>query len=272
MRGFIRNTVAGTCLLCAGVANAVPVTLFDWSFRIDGDIFDVFPDTYAAPAPGVLPAAFDVSGFQFSNGPDTAGGLGQIVVTIDAATFGAGDHSVGALFDHELDQDINGLSNESGSAVGVAAAGQNWEIDRPDFNNTTASPGGYFGDIQSNFYGLGADAGTLADNQVFVDAIDGVALGSNGPVDVAMSMVWDFALAVGETAVITFDLTDVAPVGVFFLEHTDLRTDPGTGTSIFFTSALEIIGAPQPVPAPATALLMVAGLLALSRRRRPAQD
>ena len=178
-----------------------------------------------------IPAAIDISGF------DDITGLGTIDVTIT----GAGLHYVGGFFDHEIDEPINSFFNEVGSATGAPAAGQSWAIDEP---------GAAFGDIDLNFI-----AGSL-DNSVGVPF----------PEDVSMAMGWDFVLALGEEALISFAITDVVPGG-FFLTH----NDQNSAESIFMASSLDI--RLSPIPVPAAIWLFGSGLLGLvgfSRRKAKA--
>jgi len=164
-------------------------------------------------------------------------GLGTKSFTVS----GAGAHSFIAYFDHEIDELVNTFFNEYGVVHGSAAAGQSWEIDEPGF---------VFGDIYNNF-----TAGAL-------DNTNGVPT----PEDVSMALGWNFNLLAGETATISFILSDLTRPGGFYLE----QFDPDSQASIFYSSTLNI-GDGTPVPEPSTMLLFGAGLAGLgfySRRRR----
>jgi len=152
-----------------------------------------------------------------------------------------GSHYSAVYVDAEIDQDINGFTNEYGSVAGSAAAGQSWEIDEPGFE---------YGDIYDNFV-----AGTL-------DKSNGVPT----PDDVAMALAWNFILADGESATVSYFLTPVQPTSGFYLAH----TDPDSQASLYFYSTLTIQGGgPQPtVPEPSTLLLFGVGFLGAYLRRK----
>jgi len=169
-----------------------------------------------------------------------ATGLG----TLTWSTSAVGSHSFLAFFDYEIDEGTNTFFNESGAASGSAAAGQSWEIDEPGY---------MFGDIYNNVL-----AGAL-------DNTNAVPAGAED--DVSWAMGWDFALAADETALITLSISDVAPASGFYLAH----FDPDSQEGIYFTSSLRISGGgTDPVPEPATMLLMgtgLAGLLGVGRKK-----
>ena len=80
-----------------------------------------------------------------------------------------------------------------------------------------------------------------------------------------MAMAWDFMLAMGEQAIITFAIVDLQPGSGFFLQH----FDPDSDESIYLSSTLSI--GPSPIPVPAAIWLFgsgLLGLLGLSRRRQ----
>ena len=184
--------------------------------------------TFSPPAPG----AADTSGFDFGTG------LG----TIDFTISGAGSHYIGAFFDHEFSEPGNSFFNESGSVSGAPVAGQSWEIDEPGF---------LFGDIDLNLV-----AGSL-------DNTNAIPIGTGD--DVSMAIGWDFMLAVGEEALITFAITDVVPTSGFFLGH----HDPDSRESIYMSSTLD--PSLSPIPVPAAIWLFGSGLLGLvgfSRRKQ----
>jgi hypothetical protein len=200
--------------------------LFEWTFNVNGTVYDSFvPDT--------LPASFDTSGFDFTTG------LGSIVVTLTSGSY------FGAFFDHEIDETVNGFSNEFGATSGALPAGMSFEIDEPGY---------VFGDIWTN---LGT--GTLDDS---------IGVPAAAPDDVSMALGWNFLLAPGETATFVLNLTETAPAGGFFLQ----QSDPDTGANVFFAGGLTITGGggQEGVPEPGTWILMLSGfgLAALAGRLR----
>lgn len=210
-------------------AQAALIDIFDYGFNIDG-ISSV--PTLGDP----IPAEVDTSGFS------TITGLGNIDVTIT----GAGAHNVDAFFDHEIDEAINTFFNESGTATGTSAAGQSWEIDEPGF---------LFGDIFDNF-----ELSTL-------DNSNGVPVGLED--DVSLAMGWDFSLATGETAAISFTLADMLPpiTPGFFLTHTDANSV----ANIYLWSSLTINYVPpdpDPIPEPSIVTLFGLGLFGIGFVRR----
>ncbi len=163
-------------------AEAATFGLFEYAFNIDGAVAN--PPTNGDP----VPVAVNLSGF------NTGTGLGTVLVTVT----GAGSHSVSLFVDHEIDEAINGFSNEYGGVSGTPAAGQSWEIDEPGYS---------FGDIYANFA-----AGSL-------DNSNGV--GAAAPDDVSMALAWDFTLNPDEQATLSFILSQTAPPGGFYLTQTD---------------------------------------------------
>ena len=181
-----------------------------------------------------IPSGVNVAGF------DDVSGLGVINITMA----GAGAHSFGAFFDHEIDEAINSFFNETGAATGVAVAGQSWEIDEPGFVN---------GDIFVNFQD------TVLDNSIGTSVFGDTVF----PNDVSIAMGWDFSLAVGDTAFIELVLGELAPTSGFFLSH----SDPASNTTIYLSSTLTV----TPIPVPAALWLFGSGLLGLigiARRKK----
>jgi len=170
---------------------------------------------------------------------DSGTGLGSLSFSVT----GVGAHDVALFVDHDIDEAVNTFFNESGAVSGAPGAGLSWEIDEPGY---------VFGNIYTNF-----QAGTL-DNTIFGGVSDKID-------DVSMALGWNFILADGETAAITFTLGTAAPGG-FSLAQIDLDSP----AAIYFTTGLEIRGGEVPVPEPATTLLLMGsglGWLALLRKR-----
>ena len=141
---------------------------------------------------------------------DTVTGLGTMILTIS----GAGTHNALAFVDHDIDKALNTSFNELGSAIGAPAAGQSWELGDP-YNST----------IFTDFSGAG-----LTDSSLLTGA------GVNNGDDVSMALGWSFLLGPGETANITWLLSERPPVGGFYLE----QTDPDSQKNIYFSSSLAI--------------------------------
>ena len=224
-------------LAFGAVAHAGPI-LWESGINVDGDL---------------TPGGVDISLF------DLITGLGSIEVTVS----GAGDHVVIGFIDYEIDETTDTFYNETGSAVGTAAAGQTWEIDEPGFGN----PEDYFGDIYENFIDSDSTIGSWLDDRVFFDGIVGWTLfdaSSTAFDDVAMALGWDFTLAVDEIATILFSASTTVPTNDFYL----WQIDDETGASVYLTSALSIDDGGTTVPEPGTLWLFGAGLLALGLSRR----
>jgi hypothetical protein len=155
-----------------------------------------------------------------------------------------GSHFVGLYLDMEIDEPLNTYFNEFGAHNGaLLGVGQSWEIDEPFV----------FGDIFFNF----EDSNSLGS---FLDNSNGVP--SATPDDVAMALGWNFTLNATEKAQIQFVVSETAPTSGFFLS----QTDPDSNYSLYFSSSLNITGAPPPPPVPdggSTLGLMGAGMLSL---------
>jgi len=214
-------------------AQAATVDLFDWAVNVDG----IFAEP---PAGDPTPAGVNTGAF------NTSTGMGDLKITVT----GAGSHYVGAFFDHEIDELVNTFFNETGANDGVAAAGQSWEIDEPSFVN---------GDIFENL-----QVGAL-DNGIGTSVYGNTAF----PDDVSLAMAWDFTLAAGETGIINFLISNVAPTsGGLVLS----LTDPDSQYTLYLASNLHKQGGGGPaIPEPATVVLYGLGLalaaVAGARRR-----
>lgn len=180
---------------------------------------------------GVLIPPDSIPGYASVNdaGFNNTTGLGTISVELS----GIGTHFVGLFVDHEIDEAVNTFFNEFGLPVNLPAV-QSWEIDEPGF---------LFGDIYDNFTG--------SDNTVsLLDNSNGVPASS--PDDVSMAHGWNLILAAGETATVTFLLSDSPPGSGFYLGHHDDESDE----SVYFSSSLRIVGTGVPDSGSSLALLM----------------
>jgi len=215
--------------LVTSAASAATISLFEWTLNVNGTIY----------TPGDTPPG--------SGTLDLAGtGLGTWTVSHTAV--GLELYFVTLFVDHEIDEALNTFFNEFGSVAGAPAAGQRWEIDEPGY---------VFGDIYDN---------VLAGGQA-LDDLNGVP--SAKPDDVSMAMSWNFLLAAGETATAKFLLSETAPTGGLYLQH----TDPDSDANIYFSGSASIQGGGGPtIPEPGTIALVLSGLglVAASRFRKSA--
>ena len=163
--------LSAVLLTIAGFASsgkAATITLVDYGFNIDGVVsFSSLGDP--------IPAGVDLSNF------DTSTGLGAIEILVQ----GPGVHYAGVFLDHEIDEAVNGFTNEVADVLGVAGLNQFWEIDEPGF---------VFGDIFDNFT-ASAPGANLLDT---ANAIDAATFPSGD--DAAMAMAFGFNLLPGEQA------------------------------------------------------------------------
>jgi hypothetical protein len=227
-------------------ASAATINLYGYAFNVDGTVYDVlYADPINVPGgtiTGTLPGGINQDGLNKTNG----------IGTISFTTSGAGAHSFLAFFDHEMVEEQNTYFNEYGAVNGTQGAVQSWEIDEPGWDMTNP------GDIYSNFKNSNNISGSQLDNSNTVPS------GSEN--DVSMAMGWDFNLDTGETAFITLTLSETAPTSGFYLA----QFDNDTGAGLYFSGNLNITGGGNPVPEPATMLLMATGLTGLlgARARR----
>ena len=205
-------------LLASSPAYAATTVLYDWAFNLNGDTYE---KSWGDP----LPTNLDDSSFDWNSG------LGMLSLSF-VATEDDNNYSAIAFFDHEIIEATNTYYNEFGAVVGTPEAGQSWEIDEPSYS---------FGDIYWN-------------------VLDGILDNANGvpeasPEDVSMALGWDLSLLTGDTVLIEFAISDIAPISGFYLTH----TDPASDYSIYFSSTASV----TPIPEPGTILLLGAGIIGI---------
>lgn len=221
LKQFSLLAIAVTMGLASLSAHATAIDLFEWIVNVDGTVADSY---FGDP----VPSEVNIAGF------NTTTGLGTVTVSLS----GAGSHYVGLWVDHEIDQTLNGFTNETGSTTGSPTMGQTWELGDP------LAIGGTW----DNIY-----AGTLNNTN------DSTAAG-----DVSMALGWDYILGALDTSSVSFTVSDIAPASGFYLT----QFDPDSQASIYFSSALTIRPNNGTAPEPATVLLLGAGLAAFGVRRR----
>ena len=232
---FLRLWIVAVFVLCGPTTmtnNAATISLFEYGINIDGNTS--LPTQGDSLTENVRTVDFDEST-----------GLGSVSVTLTEV----GYHFVGAFFDHEIDEAINGFFNEIGAAEGAPVSGQSWEIDETGFSN---------GDIFLNFTNSNILVGSQLDNGVGTSVFGDTRF----PDDVSMAIGWGFSLNPGEVGTIDFRLGLTAPAD-FHLRHTDSDSD----ASIFFSSSLNVKEA-NPIPEPSTIALLMVGLIGLSKLRQ----
>ncbi len=263
MKKFMIALLTGLFLVFWGTTVVAAPVLYDWAIDVNETIYQAYPSIYEAPEVGG--EITDVTGFNYFF-PDTdpypyyynengesieypvPEALGTVTVTFDPGV--AGTYYVNSFFDVEIDEwDNTYFYNEYGTAMGdtidTADITQSWEIDEP-----------WGGDIIDNFF-----EGSLDNANNVPDGWED---------DVSMAMGWDFALAAGDSAIIELVLGSTAPTSGFYLAHTDPDSNDGQGETIYFSSTLDIQTGSQPIPEPATLLLLgsgFAGLIGFGRKK-----
>jgi len=170
---------------------------------------------------------------------DLGTGLGALTLSFSTP----GLHYAGLFVDHELDEALNTFFNELGTTgPGSPPAGSSWEIDEPGFNG---------GNIYDHFL-----LGQL-DNSV----------GRLAPDDVSLALGWDFILTPGESAAVSFLVTEDRAdlgAGAFYL----VQLDPDSGRALYFTSSLRVSGGSG---VPANSLSTTSPMNSRSEAARPSR-
>ena len=235
MRTRVLAALAGVLLLGPVGASAAPIapTLASLLLNVDGATYDSLVD---GAIPGSLGGAtVDASGF------DAATGMGILRFRLT----GAGVHTVLGFFDIDLREDQE-FTNDLGTTVGAPAAGESWEIDRPN------------GDIYDHSVNTTAAASLLSNSDDLI-----------GPDDVSLALARTFLLNPAELAFIEF-IGSEADFGI----SAGLRlrvSDQSSLNAYALSSALRVDPGqvePTPVPEPGTLLLLGAGCMVIARTLR----
>jgi len=222
------------------------VSLNDWCFNVTGDLSTCNGSGSSNPA-------VDLSGFDTSLVPNSLG-----VATI---TLGPGSNQyVGLYADYDIDYaDYLSYNDNASTTNALDSPDQSYSIGNPNVYNGISSPSGY----------------TLFDafaNDALDDSNTAGTPNSGLPqcCDIAFAMAFsNINVALGGSAIITFDVSFTAPSGGFYV--TQSSNDP-TQPSIYLSGDVDLIGGSS-TPEPST-FLLTAGALAvagfLARRRRAA--
>ena len=228
---------AAVLMLAAACTGSAQVVLRERAFNLNGTISD---DPFGAALP-----AF---GGVFNGVIDTWNGLGTMTYSVS----GASTYYLSAFFDHDINKAVNTSFNELGSVHNAPLAGQSWELGDP-----------YNSSIYSDFSASGLTHG---------DLLSGA--GVNGGDDVSMAMAWSFVLSATDSAVVSWMLSDTAPVSGFYLQQHDPDAPANSPADVYLSGTLRInnSGTPGVPDGGSTIALLGLGLAFLQglRMRLPA--
>jgi hypothetical protein len=216
MRTHVLRAVAALALVCSMACTASAVTTL-WAWAYNlNGVYTPFASPTVVP-----PSSFDDTAFSYLTG--------QGRITYEHRPAAPGAYKFLAGFD--LDIDFPAFLDEYVVLVGSPVAGQSWEVDDP-----------VFGDMFLNL-----QAGTL----------DGFnAVPATLPGDVGAALGWDYALASGQYAVITLDISPNVPRTAFYLSHRDSISDE----IVNYSSTLTIFTPGVVIPEPLTLVGLIVGL------------
>ena len=243
--------------LCMVALPAFCGSLQDWEFNINGtDYYPLLGETFSS-VPGL-----DASGFNATTS------LGSFTLTFNPGV--GGSYYVGAWF---FDPSSVPFYNEYGAVNGSPAAGQQWQIDIPEYDATSANLGS--GTILDNLASgalnnTNSVTGTTS-NYLFTCG----ANGSGGPDAtcndlVSMAQGFNFGLTASQEEVITLNLLSTDPGG-FSLE--DVHPVDGANSSesdVYYqaTAVTQGVGGGGNTPEPGSWLLVATGVAFLGAGMR----
>lgn len=224
-------------ILVMGLSASANVVLNDWCVNVNSDI------TTACNLAGSGGGAINMSGFDTTLGPNT---LGTIQVTLGTGL----NQSASVYMDYDLDYSATGSFQDSGSANGTLPGGVSYELADPN-------SGTLFSDFAANTLGNSNTVGTYS-----------------GPPSPCCDVAWALGVggidvAAGQTAVVTFSVSTVAPTSGFYLQQTNgQKLD-----SIYLTESVQITGGGGGgnVPEPQSffpALILFGAVFFLARKKQ----